>query len=267
MDRSRGPRRGPQGERSASFRAWLDEKSKMLKYAGAVPADQGAALLSALDREVNDQPKFDPASGAFIPLETRRASALINLAGARIAADADAERATVTVYADHRDFHAANGQAELIDFGVGLSKQKLELMSCDCYRQTIIVDDKGTPIGIGRTSKNVPRWLRRQVVKRDHGFCQFPGCDSRRFLDCHHMVHWSKGGPTDLDNLVLLCRFHHRWLHLTGWNLAPRRGARGFEMVNPTGQRVRLPNWEAGLSAETRARLLNPPPVVAAKAA
>jgi hypothetical protein len=43
--------------------------------------------------------------------------------------------------------------------------------------------------------------------------CAFPGCNNRRFVDVHHAVAWYDGGPTDLGNLVLLCRKHHRAQH------------------------------------------------------
>jgi hypothetical protein len=53
---------------------------------------------------------------------------------------------------------------------------------------------------------------------RDRG-CRFPGCENRRFLDGHHLHHWARGGPTTLDNLVLLCRHHHRLVHEGGWQV------------------------------------------------
>ena len=52
---------------------------------------------------------------------------------------------------------------------------------------------------------------------RDRG-CRFPGCGSR-FTDAHHVQHWADGGATRLDNLILLCRTHHRLLHEGGFRL------------------------------------------------
>ncbi len=54
---------------------------------------------------------------------------------------------------------------------------------------------------------------------RDEGVCQFPGCENRRFIHMHHVKHWADGGPTDLDNLVLLCSTHHRAVHEGGFSL------------------------------------------------
>ena len=53
---------------------------------------------------------------------------------------------------------------------------------------------------------------------RDFG-CTFPGCGNRRFAQAHHIVWWGKGGRTDLDNLVLVCTFHHKLVHEFGWRL------------------------------------------------
>ena len=51
----------------------------------------------------------------------------------------------------------------------------------------------------------------------------FSGCDNSNWLQVHHIVHWSQGGPTDLDNLILLCGFHHRYLHEHGWHITTNK--------------------------------------------
>ena len=57
--------------------------------------------------------------------------------------------------------------------------------------------------------------MRRALQARDRR-CRFPGCDNTRFLDGHHVRHWSQGGETNIDNLLLLCRRHHRLVHEHG---------------------------------------------------
>ena len=60
------------------------------------------------------------------------------------------------------------------------------------------------------STRTIPSALRRALVVRDGG-CSFPGCDRPPgWCDAHHRVHWADGGETRLDNLVLLCRRHHR---------------------------------------------------------
>jgi Domain of unknown function (DUF222)/HNH endonuclease len=75
------------------------------------------------------------------------------------------------------------------------------------------------PLEVGRTSRVVTGTQRAALVVRDGG-CSFPGCDRPpAWCEAHHLVHWLHGGPTDLQNLALLCRAHHRAVHEGGWRL------------------------------------------------
>lgn len=104
--------------------------------------------------------------------------------------------------------------------GVGrVSAETARRIACDASVVSLVEDAGGRPLGVGRQSKKVPRWLRRAVKRRDRGCCRFPGCPAQRFLDAHHIRHWADGGPTDLDNLLLLCRFHHRLVHEVGYRI------------------------------------------------
>lgn len=76
------------------------------------------------------------------------------------------------------------------------------------------------PVDLGRTRRDPDARLRRLVHGRDRS-CRMPGCGATRWLHVHHVVPWERGGPTDLDNLVLLCGFHHRLVHDAGWQLRP----------------------------------------------
>jgi hypothetical protein len=60
----------------------------------------------------------------------------------------------------------------------------------------------------------VPHWIRKALHARDHG-CHTPVA----WTDAHHVQPWADGGPTDLDNLILLCRFHHGLVHEGGWTI------------------------------------------------
>jgi predicted restriction endonuclease len=69
------------------------------------------------------------------------------------------------------------------------------------------------PLDVGRRTPVVSPAIRRAVIVRD-AHCRFPGCDRpQSWCDAHHAVHWADGGPTSLQNLVLLCRAHHRLVH------------------------------------------------------
>ena len=57
------------------------------------------------------------------------------------------------------------------------------------------------------------------VRARDNNTCTFPGCRNRRYLSCHHVEHWSNGGETSIDNLMLLCTKHHTLVHEGGFRI------------------------------------------------
>ncbi len=75
------------------------------------------------------------------------------------------------------------------------------------------------PLEVGRTSRVVTAAQRAALVVRDGG-CVVAGCDRPpAWCEAHHLRHWLHGGPTDLANLALLCRAHHRAVHEGGWRL------------------------------------------------
>jgi Domain of unknown function (DUF222)/HNH endonuclease len=75
------------------------------------------------------------------------------------------------------------------------------------------------PLEVGRTSRVVSAAQRVALVVRDGG-CAVAGCERPPgWCEAHHLVHWLHGGPTDLENLALVCRAHHRAVHEGGWRL------------------------------------------------
>jgi hypothetical protein len=79
--------------------------------------------------------------------------------------------------------------------------------------------------------------MRRALQARDRQ-CRFPGCTHRHFIDGHHIHHWSEGGETSLDNLVLLCRRHHRLVHEGGFG-CERDGAGKIVFTDPAGIKIK----------------------------
>jgi Domain of unknown function (DUF222)/HNH endonuclease len=75
------------------------------------------------------------------------------------------------------------------------------------------------PLEVGRTSRVVTAAQRAALVVRDGG-CAVAGCQRPPgWCEAHHLQHWVHGGPTDLANLALVCRAHHRAVHEGGWRL------------------------------------------------
>jgi hypothetical protein len=86
------------------------------------------------------------------------------------------------------------------------------------------------PLSVGHATRTIPAPIRTALVLRDQG-CRFPGCDRPpAWTDGHHIIHWSDGGPTELANLVSLCRPHHRRVHEERWRI---HIADGVAVVEP----------------------------------
>jgi hypothetical protein len=130
--------------------------------------------------------------------------------------------------------------AELAGVGA-IHPETARRIACDAVRTVVTVaptaDDSSwmtgapaVPLSVGRATRTIPARIRTALVMRDQG-CRFPGCDRPpAWTDGHHIIHWSDGGPTELGNLVSLCRSHHRRVHEEGWRI---RIADGHAVVEP----------------------------------
>jgi hypothetical protein len=93
------------------------------------------------------------------------------------------------------------------------------------------------PLDLGRSTRVVQPAQRAALAVRDSG-CVFPGCARPlSWCEAHHLRHWLDGGPTDLANLALVCRAHHRAVHEQGWQLT--RGPDGRFTATPSHRRRR----------------------------
>ncbi len=114
------------------------------------------------------------------------------------------------------DLDALRQQTDAVgvtDAGIELPPEVVRGLACDAELIPMMLGGPGGSADVGRLRRTVPQRLRRLLVARDQ-HCQWPGCDqppSR--CDVHHIIHWADGGPTNLDNLVLLCHRHHHQLH------------------------------------------------------
>ena len=92
-------------------------------------------------------------------------------------------------------------------------------LACDAAITPVFVGSESDQPQAGQTSRSISGSQRRALVVRDKG-CRFPGCDRPPdWTDAHHLQHWADGGKHVMENLVLLCRRHHRKVHEEGWHL------------------------------------------------
>lgn len=109
-----------------------------------------------------------------------------------------------------RSDRAITGEAT---WGAVLAPDAVRRIACDASVVRVVLDPVGQPLDVGRRTRVVPPAIRTALAVRDRG-CVYPGCDRcPQWTDAHHVRHWADGGSTSLDNLVLLCRYHHRAVH------------------------------------------------------
>jgi len=104
--------------------------------------------------------------------------------------------------------------AVLADGGPGVPAETSRRLACDASVVLMTHDQDDRVLDVGRKRRTVPPAIRRALDHRDKG-CRFPGCGCR-YTDAHHITHWADGGETKMDNLILLCRRHHRAVHEGG---------------------------------------------------
>lgn len=185
-----------------------------------LPAESGAKVLKALELALEDVPAG--TSKDSIPFRARRADALALVAesflahGVMEAGGTDSHQIVVHVAAETLRNRAA-GTCEF-EHGPSMAAETARRFACDASIVTMIEDEEGEPLNVGRKTRNISAPLRRVLKARDKG-CRFPGCANTRYIDAHHVEHWANGGETKPSNLVSLCRFHHRAVHEGGMRI------------------------------------------------
>jgi hypothetical protein len=117
-----------------------------------------------------------------------------------------------------------------LELSLPISTRTLERITCDCTMSRVLLADSMV-IDVGRATRTVsgPTW--RALRTRDRG-CRFPGCDRPvEWSNPHHIIHWARGGPNNLPNMVLLCYYHHRLVHEGGWQVI--KSGREFRFLPP----------------------------------
>ncbi len=217
--------RGQRSWTRRSLSAWRNAERGTMTISLEVPIESGEIVTGAIDRAIEagegaSGPEFEEASW-----HTQQADALVAVARAYLdggtqeeaSASSTADHYQVVVHVDEAALRGGEGRSDL-------PIETVKRLACDGSLVPVVESAKGEPLTIGRKRRSVPPAIRRALWSRDRG-CSFPGCCNRRFVDAHHVRHWSEGGETSLENLVLLCSHHHRLVHEGGYDI--RRDAEG----------------------------------------
>ena len=176
-----------------------------------LPLDMGVRVEKALDKARDANPKADVDSKSS--WQTQQADAFVEVIDGYLIgnlsdeqSDTPSDRYLVNVHVEHSALAGQPGRA-------ALPIESMKRLCCDGKAIVITENEKGEPLSIGRKSRIIPKSIERALRARDNHGCRFPGCHHTRYLAGHHIHHWSAGGETSLDNLMLLCSKHHRLVH------------------------------------------------------
>ena len=126
---------------------------------------------------------------------------------------------------------SAGSPAGDMEYSLPVSAATVQRLACDGTITRVVFGPESVVIDVGRARRVVAGPTRRALNARD-GHCKWPRCDRpASWSDAHHVIHWTKGGETDLSNMVLLCHRHHWMAHEGGWQLV--RTAEGDVLTVP----------------------------------
>ena len=202
-----------------------------VETSGSYDADDGSVIRAALEVAMaDDRPDDDERTPAerCADAEVRIHQFFLDQRGAK---RHGRERPHVDVVV-HVDGDHLRG--ELFD-GTPLPRSTVERLLCDCVAHRVLVNQASVVLDQGRGERTVTDEQFRAVKRRDR-HCRAYGCDCPgEYTDVHHVWDWIKGGPTDLDNLVLLCRRHHTLFHKPGWTNELRDDG-AYVVTDPRGR-------------------------------
>lgn len=197
----------------SSFRLW-----------GQLPGADGELVQQALQARADQFPTLP--NGTRGSLGQRNADALVSISQDSLTSSTGDQSETgsgpvLSVFTDGHLAAATNGEAgSVTQSGVTVGKSTIEEIFCTGSVEHVH-SQNGQPMSLGRTTRVISPKLKRYVLFRDGGCCA-DGCTSRYRLQPHHRIPWSQGGPTDPDNLVTLCWFHHHVvIHQQGHTIKP----------------------------------------------
>ncbi|MET0564907.1 MAG: HNH endonuclease [Acidimicrobiia bacterium] len=174
------------------------------KLWGGLDGATGALVDKTISEAADDLPPLP--DGTRGDSSWRKAIAL-----AELCITDDPPPAQLTVFVDATHASPSNGQAGMmLEAGPRIGRAALEAILCDAVTQVTALAEDGTPLRYGRQSRTIPPALRRAILHRDGNVCTADGCPSTHRLQIHHVIPWDQGGPTNPNNLITLCWYHHQ---------------------------------------------------------
>ena len=143
---------------------------------------------------------------------------------------APAVRVTIT----EQQLIARTGHGRLQRTQQPISIETIERLACTQGTVTVVFDEHGQPLDVGREQRLFTDRQRIALAERDGG-CRWTGCERPpSWCEAHHIEHWARdGGRTDVADGMLLCKHHHLLLHDHHWEIERRGPARSEYWLIP----------------------------------
>lgn len=222
---SRGRRRG--------LHRWdlhlTDAQHEVLQTAAAAATNPRAAADGIPEHRTRGQRQADALVSAL--------QAALALADAATLPSTGGHRPQLLVTIDHRTLlgqlrSATPGRTgsalSTVDLTGPIDPREIRRIACDADIIPVVLGGEGEILDLGRARRLFTRAQRRAITARDGG-CAAPGCTlPASWCEVHHIGHWEHGGPTDVDNGVLLCSHHHHAVHARWWEVSVVDGVPWF---------------------------------------
>ncbi|MDA3650089.1 HNH endonuclease [Saccharopolyspora indica] len=232
-------RDGPVADERAQFESrelhYATARDGMLVIKARLDRETGAKFVTALQPLAAPRPETDGTKDPRTAGQ-RNADGLSTLLDLVLDTDGmprtGGQKPHLTVTIDYTDLKnqvhtakdAAGGAGQLEATGQHLSPDTIRRIACDCDVLPIVLGGDGLPLDVGTTQRTAPTHIRAALLARD-GACAFPDCDHPPGTpQAHHVVHWADGGPTSVDNMIMLCPQHHRTTHNQHWRIEFHNG-------------------------------------------
>ncbi|WP_193509133.1 HNH endonuclease signature motif containing protein [Cryobacterium sp. BB736] len=166
---------------------------------------------------------------------------------------------TVLVTVSAEDLQNVTGAGWIDGIDAPLSIKTVRQLACTADTQTVILDQNGAVIALGSPTRGFTPQQRKAIAARDGYYCAAPGCGAPGdWCEIHHVMPHAEGGPTEIDNGVLLCWHHHRTLGRSGWEIRINEGVPEFRppsWMDPRREWIRVSKSKPRILAQLKRAL------------
>ncbi|MDO7882806.1 HNH endonuclease signature motif containing protein [Salinibacterium soli] len=244
--------REERARRRRSFRLGMPDVDGLVPVGGLLMPEVGSLLLGLMEAH-RRSPRFtaEPELAHHEPTDSRTpaqrrhdalADIIVAAARAEGAPSLDGMPVSVIVTVAAADLADEDGLAGdpigvLAGSPVPVSRSAVERFIDNCGLRLVRLAADGSVAGMSALQRCFGGGHRLQIAARDGARCASPGCTSPHYaLQVHHVIPWREGGPTHIDNGILLCYWHHQRVDDGPWEW---RMVNGLPEVRGPG----IPEW------------------------